>query len=147
MSENNGMSVGLKALDEFRLLINNYADKWDSETVEFFRTCHDIIEEELKDYYEIKEASKYYHWKELKSDVWNVNTDRKLQLKFDAGICEIQADYRKARALDVIKRCPDLICWAIETFETYEDYIAETPPEQRYIDNENEWNLLKEVIL
>ena len=104
------MNKGLKALDEFRLLINNYEEKWDAHTTAFFRSCHDIIKKELEndsrehqDYREIKELASHYHWSDLAHDVFKVETDRKWQLKFEAAICDVQEDYRKARALDIIK--------------------------------------------
>ena len=71
-----------------------------SNTSSLFNT----IEKELKDYYEIKEIAKHYNFDDLGRDVYKAETDRKWQLKFDAGIVSIQEDYKKARVLDVLKR-------------------------------------------
>lgn len=81
---------------------DNY-DHIDCKDINEFIECYDIIEKELKDYYEILEIAKYYHFRDLGHDVFNVETDRKWQRKFDAGIVDIQHDYRKARAFDIIK--------------------------------------------
>ena len=90
------MKEGLKILKD--LQIGRYG------TLENFKQKLSTIETILKDYYEIKEIAKYYNFEDLGSEVYKIDTDRKWQLKFDAGITYIQTDYRKARVLDVLKR-------------------------------------------
>ena len=61
------------------------------------------LEKELKDYSEIKEISKRYHFDDLARDTHMTTTDEKYLRMFNAAIPDIQADYRKARAFDIIK--------------------------------------------
>ena len=63
----------------------------------------DIIEKELKDYQEIKEIAKRYNWDDITGKIFNVETDRKYRDLFNSAIVNIQEDYRKARALEIIK--------------------------------------------
>lgn len=151
------MNKGLKALDEFRLLINNYEEKWDANTTSFFRSCHDAIKDALEDYYEIKEISENYHFNDLGHDVFKVETDRKWQLKFDAGICDVQEDYKKARAFELIKEggCSLEHILLIEKTKNYEEYDAQF---DKYLEikyepfkfevrkSKEEYNLLKKAL-
>lgn len=61
------------------------------------------IEEWLKDYHEIKEIAEHYHFDDLARDTHMTTTDEKYLRLFNAAIPDIQADYRKARAFDIIK--------------------------------------------
>ena len=93
------MSKGLEALErlhEFAWSNEEYRNDMDN-------TDYQIIEKELKDYNEIREIAKHYNFEDLGSEVCKIDTDRKWHLKFDAGIVAIQEDYRKARALEIIK--------------------------------------------
>ena len=85
-----------------------------------------IIEKDLKDYYEIKKASEYYHWEEFAHDVWQIDTDRKWQIKFNCAICDVQADYRKARAFDIVNK-KDVNIGALKELglELYNKYARE----------------------
>ena len=60
------------------------------------------IGKELKDYSEIKEIAKHYHWDDFVKDTHTVDTDEKYLRLFNAAIPGIQADYRKARAFEVV---------------------------------------------
>ena len=63
---------------------------------------YSIIENELKDYQEIKEIAKRYSWDDVTSEIFNVKTDKKYRDLFDSAIINIQKDYRKARVLEII---------------------------------------------
>ena len=79
------------------------------------------IEEELKDYHEIKEIAKRYHFDDLARDTHMTTTDEKYLKLFNAAIPDIQANYRKARAFDIIKREPSA-AEAVQLFEDYGEY-------------------------
>lgn len=86
---------GLEALKSIRLCANVCGD---------YDPYCDIIEKELKDYYEIKEIARHYHFDDLAKDTHRTDTEEKYRLLFNGAICDIQADYRKARAFEIIKR-------------------------------------------
>ena len=91
---------GLEALDSVRCALSlcpNHNYKKENDL------CN-IIEKELKDYYEIKEIAKHYHFDDLAKDTHKTDTEEKYRLLFNGAICDIQADYRKARAFEIIKR-------------------------------------------
>lgn len=113
------------------------------------------IEEELKDYHEIKEIAKRYHWDDLAHDTHMTTTDEKYLRLFNAAIPDIQADYRKARAFDIIKEkglSTDEL-WFIKNDKSFKEY-AETLKELHYGDEtleerlktEDEFYLLKEAL-
>lgn len=59
-----------------------------------------IIEEEVKEYQNI---AKRYKWQNITSGIFDVKTDTKFQDLFSSAILDIQKDYRKARAFDIVK--------------------------------------------
>lgn len=103
------------------------------------------IEEELKDYHEIKEIAKHYHWDDFVKDTHMVDTDEKYLRLFNAAIPGIQADYRKARAFDVIKEkglSTDEL-WFIKNDKPFGEYV-ETLRELNYGDETLEERLKTE---
>ena len=103
----------------------------------------EIIEKELKDYYEIKEIAKHYNFEDLGHEVYKIDTDREWQLKFDAGIVSIQEDYRKARAFDIIKE----ICVVKFNDETQSILIRTPDNVSKTIKSKEQYDLLKEALL
>ena len=91
---------GLEALKE----IVCYAIGSFTEHEEKYQRYLETIEKELKDYYEIKEIAKHYRFDDLDKDTHRTDTEEKYRLLFNGAICDIQADYRKARAFEIIKR-------------------------------------------
>ena len=63
------------------------------------------LEKELKDYQEIKEIAKRFNWDDFTSEIFNVETDKKYRDLFNGAIVYIQENYRKARALELVKKC------------------------------------------
>lgn len=63
----------------------------------------DIIEKKLKEYQEIKEIAKRYNWDDITSEIFNIKTDKKYRDLFNSAIVNIQEDYHKARAFEIIK--------------------------------------------
>lgn len=117
----------------------------------------DIIEKELKEYQEIKEIAKRYNWDDITSEIFNVKTDEKYRDLFNSAIVNIQEDYRKARALEIVKEKRVDTRAFIEILEdewTWEQYMDEeddinTGGHQFSRDRltKEEYNLLKEVLL
>lgn len=77
---------------------------YDGTVRENYPEAIEALEKELKDYHEIKEIAKRYHWDDLARDTHMTTTDEKYLRLFNAAIPDIQADYRKARAFDIIKK-------------------------------------------
>ena len=126
------MSKGLEALLEAKRVahISITTATWDYVIEPNF----DIAEKELKEYQEIKDIAEHYNWDDITSEIFNVKTDKKYRDLFNGAIVNIQEDYRKARALEIIKR--------ISHYDIpFLDYV---------LDNGNitkeEYNLLKEVL-
>ena len=132
------MSKGLEALQ--RLFDHNYGNDFYIKAEEDAET----IEKELKDYNEIKEIAKHYNFEDLGHEVYKIDTDRKWQLKFDAGIVAIQEDYRKARALEIIKK-KNVDITSLRCASSLEDYNRK----ENGFDplTQEEYDLLKEVLL
>ena len=125
------MSKGLEALERLQsYALNDEEYLFNDNDNEYL-----IIKKELKDYYEIKEIAEHYNFEDLGNEVHKIDTDRKWQLKFDAGIFSIQKDYRKARVLDILKR--------ISYYDIhYLDYLLSENKITR-----EEFNMMKEVLL
>ena len=121
-----------EGLEAFKLIKFNCGDFEDRN---LYQKEYAIIEKELKDYSEIKEIAKHYHWDDLANDVFKVETDRKWQLKFESAICDVQEDYKKARVLDVLKR-----------ISHYDIHFLNYLLSEGKI-NQDEFNAMKEVLL
>ena len=105
----------------------------------------ETLEKELKEYQEIREIAKRYNWDDITSEIFNVETDKKYHDLFNSAIVNIQEDYRKARAFDIINNnhlIEGFISSLCET-KNYDDY------KNTYITNltEEEYNLLRDVLL
>ena len=107
------MSRGQRALARVKGFMSQNCVHWKQDV--------GYIEEELKDYHEIKEIAKRYHFDDLARDTHMTTTDEKYLRLFNAAIPSIQADYRKARAFDIIKREPSA-AEAVQLFEDYGEY-------------------------
>ena len=92
-------------------------------------------EKKLKDYQEIREIAKHYNWDDITSEIFNVKTDKKYRDLFNSAIVNIQEDYRKARALMVIKKHIKINAHRIFS-DGYENELTQ-----------EEYDLLKEVLL
>ena len=163
------MNKGLDALEKIDhticLNLNNKTlqfnlDKYedcDCKDIREFCDCYEVIENELKDYQEIKEIAKHYNWDDITSKIFNVETDEKYRHLFNSAIVNIQEDYRKARALEIIKTKRVDVRAFIEILEkgwTWEQYMEEENDENtggHQFSNDRltqeEFNLLKEVSL
>lgn len=117
------------------------------------------IKKELTDYAEIKEIAKHYHWEDLANDVFKVETDRKWQLNFESAICDVQEDYKKARAFDILKN-KGVFVHLLQQSKNVEEYnsliliafkkMAERDYKgvvEKFCLTQEEFNLLKEVLL
>ncbi|MBR3917168.1 MAG: hypothetical protein IKJ59_00325, partial [Clostridia bacterium] len=119
------MSKGLEKLKDIKQLLslNQYGGDKDKQVVndELY-----TIEKELKDYYEIKEIAKRYKWDDITSEIFNVETDKKYRDLFDSAIVNIQEDYRKARALEIIKNKRVNVGYLIipATLEEYNELVT-----------------------
>lgn len=82
----------------------------------------EIIEKELKDYQEIREIAKRYNWDDITSEIFNVKTDKKYRDLFNSAIVDIQKDYRKARAIEIIEA--ELGIELVTLFKALTDTIA-----------------------
>ena len=104
------------------------------------------LEKELKEYQEIREIAKRYNWDDITSEIFNVKTDKKYRDLFNSAIVDIQEDYRKARALEIIKEkkvnCFHLINWSLEEYNN--SFAFEGG--EKYQLTQEEWDLLKEVL-
>ena len=107
------ISRGQRALGRIRVFLSQNCKHWKQDV--------GYIEEELKDYHEIKEIAKRYHFDDLARDTHMTTTDEKYLKLFNAAIPDIQANYRKARAFDIIKREPSA-AEAVQLFEDYGEY-------------------------
>lgn len=63
----------------------------------------EIIEKELEEYQEIREIAKRYNWDDITNEIFNVKTNKKYRDLFSSAIVDIQEDFRKARAFEIIK--------------------------------------------
>ena len=100
------MNKGLEELKDLKNAFIGHCRELKCET-NYIKVCENKfseIENELKDYYEIKEAASHYGWDDMVNKVFNFESDRIYRDLFNAGICSIQADYRKARAFEIIKK-------------------------------------------
>lgn len=132
------MINSLDALEEISLLVD--------VRKEHINKYLNIIEKELRDYQEIREISKRYNWDDITSEIFNVKTDRKYRDLFDSAIVNIQEDYRKARALEIIKRKVVLVDVLVESESAndYNEFVSKS--EDRHL-TQGEYDLLKEVLL
>ena len=117
---------GLEALKEFIDDVNECINSGGVHCVNHKNI--EIIEKELKDYQEIREIAKHYNWDDITSEIFNVKTDKKYRDLFNSAIVNIQEDYRKARALEIIKE-KNVFVWGfihrqeeINDFEQTYDY-------------------------
>ena len=92
------MSEGLDALKNHKLVLKALGHK----NCEEWENLKDI-EKELKEYQEIKEIAKRYNWDDITSEIFNIKTDKKYRDLFNSAIVNIQEDYHKARAFEIIK--------------------------------------------
>lgn len=132
------MITSLEALEEISLLVD--------VRKEHINEYLNIIEKELRDYQEIREIAKRYNWDDITSEIFNVKTDRKYRDLFSSAIVNIQEDYRKARALEIIKRKVVLVDVLVESENTndYNEFVSKS--EDRHL-TQGEYDLLKEVLL
>ena len=142
------MSKGLEELKDIKQLLslNQYGGDKDKQVVndELY-----TIEKELKDYYEIKEIAKRYKWDDITSEIFNVETDKKYRDLFDSAIVNIQEDYRKARALEIIKNKRVNVGYLIipATLEEYNELVTGSIAGKDRQLTQEEYELLKEVLL
>lgn len=128
------MSKGLESFEniiregDFRYLSSLYDRDELNEDIE-------TVEKELKEYKEIKDIAKHYNWDDITSEIFNIKTDKKYRDLFNSAIVNIQEDYRKARALEIIKR-----------FSHYDIHFLNYLLSEEKIAKE-EYDLLKEVLL
>lgn len=93
----------------------------------------------LKEYQEFKDIAKRYNWDDITSEIFNVKADKKYRDLFSSAIIHIQEDYRKARALEIIKELPD-------KYKEGLIYILLNALNEREISQE-QFDLSKEVLL
>lgn len=132
------MIDSLDALEEISLLVD--------VRKEHINKYLNIIEKELRDYQEIREIAKRYNWDDITSEVFNVKTDKKYRDLFNSAIINIQEDYRKARALEIIKRKVVLVDVLVESENAndYNEFVSKSI--DRHL-TQGEYDLLKEVLL
>ena len=132
------MIDSLDALEEISLLVD--------VRKEHINKYLNIIEKELRDYQEIREIAKRYNWDDITSEIFNVKTDRKYRDLFDSAIVNIQEDYRKARALEIIKRKVVLVDVLVESENAndYNEFVSKSI--DRHL-TQGEYDLLKKVLL
>lgn len=99
----------MNGLEELKKIEDSYREQKGKLLNDPFIHLHErmwfmAVEKELKDYHEIKEIAKHYHFDDLARDTHMTTTDEKYLRLFNAAIPDIQADYRKARAFDIIKK-------------------------------------------
>lgn len=92
-----------------------------------FEQENEIIEKELKDYQEIKEIAEHYNWDDITNEIFSIKTDKKYRDLFDSAIINIQEDYRKARALEIIKeKVVDIyLLYATKNLEDYNSSLMQ----------------------
>jgi len=66
-------------------------------------------------------------------------------IRFVRKTYDIDLIEKELKALEIIKREPSMVGWQAG-YEDYEDYLDNTPEEQRFIKNKEEFDLLKEVL-
>ena len=108
-------SRGQRALGRIKDFMSQNCKHWKQDV--------GYIEEELKDYSEIKEIAKHYHFDNLARDTHMTTTDEKYLRLFNAAIPDIQADYRKARAFEIIKKKSWLNLDDIRNASDYDTYL------------------------
>ena len=108
---------------------------------------------------EIKEIAKRYNWDDITSEIFNVKTDKKYRDLFNSAIVDIQKDYRKARALEVIENKGIDVSAVIQIAKSGKSYITYNNHLEKYkgvgdLVNQHrkplikeEWNLLTEVLV
>lgn len=106
--------------------------------------CLKTIEKELKDYQEIKEIAKHFNWDNFTSEIFSVETDEKYRDLFNGAIVDIQKDYRKARAFEIIKKYISMN----RAFKNLanKEALNLTLIEIKALIPDEEYNLLKEVL-
>ncbi len=113
----------------------------------------DIIEKELKDYQEIKEIAKHYNWNDITGEIFDVKTDKKYRDLFDSAIIDIQEDYRKARALEILNDELEISfndeaqTITIKSVEESNPYVSTRISLMRTIKDKEKYKSLKEVLL
>lgn len=139
------MSKGLEALERY------VENAWFDEDSEYYLTAehlddYHIIKKELKEYREIKEIAKQYDWENITKEIFNVNADKKYRDLFNSAIVNIQNDYRKARALEIIKekRVDVARLLVSNSLEQYNNFDKR---DILIILTQEEYDLLKEVLL
>ena len=85
----------------------------------------------------VKKYLNFYHHQSVKKNI-DVETVEGMP---------IDTIEKELKALDIIKRNPNLITWCIETYEDYQEYCNEVAEEEELIESEEEFYLLKEVLL
>lgn len=154
------MSEGLKALENIKIDME-YVTRLDfvepivrgEVQQNLYKIYHretpelDIIEKELKDYQEIKEIAKHFNWDDFTSEVFSVETDKKYRDLFNSAIVDIQKDYRKARAFEIIKEKKVNVSALLEldNLQQYNDYCDMVGGCKRLA--QEEYDLLKEILL
>lgn len=140
------MINGLEALEEISLLVD--------VRKEHINEYLNIIEKELKDYQEIKEIAKHYNWDDITNEIFSIKTDKKYRDLFDSAIINIQEDYRKARALEVIKTkrvniARLMICLSLKEYNKYifDEYRHDVERIQERVLTQEEYDSLEEVLL
>ena len=120
---------------------------YDGTVAEKYPNEIEVLEKELKDYHEIKEIAKHYHWDDFVKDTHMVDTDEKYLRLFNAAIPGIQADYRKARAFDIIKKDPQRAL-LISDYKNFDEYVNDKDPYwiEKELMTKDEFDLLKEVM-
>ena len=116
----------------------------DCKDIYEFVECYDIIEKALKEYQEIKKIAKCYNWECLAFDISSTETDEKWRKLFCAAIIDVQEDYRKARAVEIItKSNVDVVALRISI--NLKQYNCKE--DGRCPLTQEEYDLLKEVLL
>lgn len=141
-------------LESFDILFNRAINNCLSEECSDFYDYQCNIEYALRDYSEIKEMEKYYHFDDLAHDTHKIETDRKWLVRFDAGICDIQEDYRKARAFDIIVK-KEINIYQLNKCSSYAEYNKYILDEYRHDKeglairalSEEEFDLVKRAML
>ncbi len=118
----------MNGLEELKKIEDSYREQKGKLLNDPFIHLHEhmwfvAVEKELKDYHEIKEIAEHYHFNDLARDTHMTTTDEKYLRLFNAAIPDIQADYRKARAFDIIKKKSSLDFDYIRNSKNYDEYL------------------------
>lgn len=151
----------MNGLEELKKIEDSYREQKRKILNDPFIHLHEhmwfmAVEKELKDYHEIKEIAKRYHFDDLAKDTHRTDTDEKYRLLFNAAICDIQEDYRKARAFDIIKKKSSLDFDYIRNADNYDKYLKHfgkviqemlrSGESVHFAVTQEEFDLLKEVM-